>query len=489
VSKKNSISLITCLVCVSVLIEAKNYKVGIVHYRVGKTDGVSLEIEKRKQVLEKMGCEVVLISGPVQHGADFILDELEFENPKIKEIKENSFAYFEKNTITPEKLLRKINHIAHTIEKKFLDYFYKQEFDLLLIHNVFSLGLHLPAAQAFYNIARKTGIPIIATHHDYYWERERFKKPANNLIIRFLSKYIPPCLENVTHVCINSLAQNDLVEKRGIDSYVLPDVFDFEQSLWKKDSYNIDFYKRIGVKENDIIVLQATRIVERKGIELAIQFVKELNINKHRLIGKKLYNGKIVTKESDIVLVFAGYPENFALPYLQKLKMEITNTQIQARFIYDMIDAQRLYNKITGKKIYSLWDAYVFADIVTYPSLWEGWGNQFIEAIFAKKPIVVFEYPVFTVDIKKEGYSVISLGSIITGKKVQGLVQVSQEKLESACTQAIEILISKSTPKILENNFSLGQQYHGYHVLEKFLGRQLNKLFSNKVRFQLLFQV
>lgn len=32
---------------------------------------------------------------------------------------------------------------------------------------------------------------------------------------------------------------------------------------------------------------------------------------------------------------------------------------------------------------------------MTYPSLREGWGNQFIEAVFAKLPVVLLEYPVW----------------------------------------------------------------------------------------------
>jgi len=54
-----------------------------------------------------------------------------------------------------------------------------------------------------------------------------------------------------------------------------------------------------------------------------------------------------------------------------------------------------------GKGLYLLsLDTYVFADIISYPSIFEGWGNQFIEAVFAKKPVIVFEYPVFKSDIK-----------------------------------------------------------------------------------------
>ena len=65
--------------------------IAIVHYRVGKTDGVSLEIKKRKKVLEDMGYSVKLISGPVQVDADYVIDELEFDVPQIVKLKNNAF--------------------------------------------------------------------------------------------------------------------------------------------------------------------------------------------------------------------------------------------------------------------------------------------------------------------------------------------------------------------------------------------------------------
>ena len=78
---------------------SKAIKIAIVHYRVGRTDGVSLEIDKRKSILQMLGHQVKLISGPIQNGSDFIIDELEFDLPKIREIKENSFKYFAQNTL------------------------------------------------------------------------------------------------------------------------------------------------------------------------------------------------------------------------------------------------------------------------------------------------------------------------------------------------------------------------------------------------------
>lgn len=73
-----------------------------------------------------------------------------------------------------------------------------------------------------------------------------------------------------------------------------------------------------------------------------------------------------------------------------KLKQKIAQTGVDALFIEELIESDRLMRD--GQKVYSLWDSYVYADFVTYPSLWEGWGNQLLEAIRARLPFLLFEY-------------------------------------------------------------------------------------------------
>lgn len=464
--KKVNTFMIVFFLFGGVFLEAK--KIGIIHYRVGRTDGVSLEIEKRQQVLQSLGHQVRLISGPVQSGADFVIEELEFERDDVKAIRHNSFVAFERNDLSIKQLQDGIESLAEKIETAFLRYHQKERFDALLIHNVFSLALHLPASLAFARVIEKIAIPIIVTHHDFFWERDLYQKTTNAFVKNFLEHYVPFAHENVTHICINSLAQQDLRAKRKIESLVFPDVFDFNQSPWIVDEYNADFLQRIDAKENDLIVLQATRIVPRKGIELAVQFVEELERQKERLVGTTLYNGKKITQDSSIVFVLAGYPEKFAHAYVKKLNDLIVRSGINARFVFEMIDAQRCTGEF-GEKKYSLWDAYVFADIVTYPSLWEGWGNQFIEAVFAQKPIVLFEYPVFEADIKKEGYQIISLGNDIEKVDKQGLVVGDARVIKEAVEDACFFLTKEKYEKFLLKNFEIGSHYHGHHVLRDFL--------------------
>jgi hypothetical protein len=211
--------------------------------------------------------------------------------------------------------------------------------------------------------------------------------------------------------------------------------------------------------------------VERKAIELAIDLITELNKRKNELIGQKLWNGKVMNDKSNIVFLFAGFVEPASKKYWSQLKAKMEKSGIQYKHIANRVEHER--GKKNGKKIYSLWDSYVYADLVTFPSIVEGWGNQFIEAVFAKKPVAIFEYPVFNADIKPEGYKVISLGSIFK-KNRQGLAAISQTRLKKAAHETIEQLTDKNLIKDLNKNWKIGKKYHGEKAMVELLKKTLS---------------
>ena len=283
---------------------------------------------------------------------------------------------------------------------------------------------------------------------------------------------------------INNLARRDLWERKGIQATVVPNVFDFSGmaigvdgvAAWKPDDYNRDFRARIGLEENDLFILQATRIVARKGIELAVDFVRALDSPKRRaqLKERGLYDGRPFDDDSRIVLVLAGDTrDDVAGRYTHHLEQKIHRTGIDALFIENLVAGRRGTQE--GQKTYSLWDTYVFADLVTYPSLWEGWGNQFLEAIRARLPIVMFEYPVFRADIKDKGFRIVSLGSEITDRDISGLVQAPRSTIEAAADQAVDLLTDAHLRReTMEHNFRTGKRHYSLESLQTILAPLFN---------------
>ena len=442
-------------------------RIGICHFRVGLTDGVSLEIEKWKNVLEKIGHTVYLLAGEAPNLDATIIPKLRFDHPEINKIYNNSF-HFLSDFPSEEVLCQEIYKIANQIEEKIYSFIRKFSIELLDVENIWSLPLNIPAAIALYRVIKSAGIKTVSHHHDFFWERSHFDYPTCKTVKEVLVTYFPPQDSLIRHAVINSIAQNELKTRRGIDAVVIPNIFDFEGTEWKIDDYNYDFNKSLGLSQKDIIILQATRIVSRKGIELAIDLVKELAKPDNLLLLKErgFYDKREIDEKSKVVLVLPNLIED--KEYFKLLKEKIKKEKVYVIFVSDIVDTKRKIKN--NRKIYSLWDTYLFSDLVTYPSLYEGWGNQFLEAIKAKLPIVVFEYEVYKRDIKPNGFRVISLGDKLKGKDVQGLYKIDSSIIKRATKEAIRVLTDLPyRKKIVEYNFDLGRRLYSMQVLKKYL--------------------
>ena len=443
--------------------------IGILHYQVGNTDGVSLEISKWKQVLEKMGRSVHLCAGDLGTDEGFKIPELYHHSEEIREIDRN--AFIELIDYDPATLLNGIETISHRIEEGLQAFIKSNQIDLLIVNNVWSVALNLPAAMALERVRQKLSIKTLAHHHDFYWERRGGIHPTCQPIQHILGQYFPPIDSSINHVVINSQAQKTLAQKRGIQAGIVPNVFDFDTPAWSVNSYNQDLRERIGLRESDIMILQATRVIPRKAIELAIDFVKTLNTPERRLQLSRmgLYNGQKFTEDSRIVLVMTGYSrDDVSGNYLQLLMDKAHAETVDVLHIEEVINHARDIRN--GEKTYSFWDAYAVADLITYPSVWEGWGNQLLEAFKARLPVILFEYPVYTADIKAKGFDVISLGSEIDGYNSAGLASVKQTVLDRASDEAITVLTDPDQrQRMVIHNHQVCQKHYSLSALQAML--------------------
>ncbi len=443
--------------------------IGVFHYKVGGTDGVSLEIDKWKQVLEEMGHRVHLYAGDLGNVDGTLIPELYHHLAAHERLYHNTFC--ELRDFDTQAYQRELNRWALELERILRNSILRQGINFILAQNVWSVAASPPVAIALERVRRSLGLPTVAHNHDFYWERTDGVALTSAAAVELADKYLPPRDPRITHVVINSLAQRELAERKGVQARIVPNVFEFESPGWGRDDYNQDFRERIGLGPNDLLILQATRIVPRKGIELAIDFVKALNAPARRALLQErgLYDGRPFTQESRIVLVLAGYAQDDVTGlYPAKLRRKAEREGVEALFIEEQVASRRQHRD--GHKLYSLWDTYVFADLVTYPSLWEGWGNQLLEAIYARVPVMLFEYPVYQADIKEKGLRVISLGNQIQGRDEEGLVQVAQETVERAADQAVDLLTRGELRRdVVEHNFGVGLQHYSMKALRGYL--------------------
>ena len=444
--------------------------IGMFHYQVGRTDGVSLEMDKWRRVLEGMGHTVHYCAGDLGCAEGTLIPEMYHHTAAAERLYANTFVALQDDRSEAE-YRQALYDLTDVIEEKFRRWVQEKDIDFLIPQNVWSVAVNPAVAIAVTRVMRDLKLPALAHNHDFYWERVGGIRLTCSTAVELADKYIPPHDESVQHVVINSLAQQELAERKGIHARVVPNVFDFAAPPWQPDAYNADFRQRIGLRGRDVMILQATRVVARKGIELAVDLVRALDSPHHRAQLRRagLYDGRAFDEDSRIVLVLAGYVrDDVSGAYVQRLKQKIKQAGIDALFIGDVIDHER--RQVGDEKVYSLWDAYVYADFVTYPSWWEGWGNQLLEAVRARLPIALFEYPVYVADIKDAGFRVVSFGDQIQGEDSLGLIQVSPDIITAAAAQVVELLAdARLREEIVEHNFRIANLRYSLPALREHL--------------------
>lgn len=404
--------------------------IGIISTRLAGTDGVSLESAKVVTIAQQLGHELFYCAGeldPELKKRGLEDRRLHFEDDAAKELHDRAFVHKE----TADSLLPDIHQRAQALKRPLRQFLTGNSIDTIIIQNAFAIPMQLPLAQALAELMVELKLPGLAHNHDFYWERPRF---LGSQIEPFLDQFFPPNLPGLTHATINSLAQTALRQQRGLDSLVIPNVFDFHTPPPGIDAFNADFRRAIGLEPDDWLILQPTRVIPRKGIELSIELLHQLNDRRARLV--------ITHREGDE-----------GMGYLHELEALAKAKNVVLIYAGEQVDNQRRLDD--GKKIYSLWDAYPHADLVTYPSFIEGFGNALIETVYFKLPAVVNRYPVYVADIGPLGFQFAEIEGAITPETVE-TVRGWLAKPETAVPAT-------------NHNYELGRKYFSYQTLADLL--------------------
>ena len=401
-------------------------RVGFISTRIAGTDGVSLETYKWYQVLERKGYECYFFAGELDTPPEWSMFEpmAHFEDPEIQAIQEACFGV----TTRELSVTNRIQELKDRLKSKLYDFCGHFDIDLIIPENALAIPMNIPLGLAITEYVAETGMPAIAHHHDFSWERNRF---LINGVRDILHYAFPPVLNFIRHVVINTEASRQLSYRRGISTVIIPNVFNFESSA--PDTPNGNKLRReLGLHEKDLFVLQPTRVVPRKWIERAVELVNLLELENPRLI-----ISHETGDEGDI------YAERI-LEYANRLGVKVI-------YMGDKIGSARCFKTVCDKE-FTMDDVYLTSDLVTYPSGYEGFGNAFLEAIYFKKPIVVNRYSIYVEDIEPCGFNVIPFEGFVTKEIVD---------------RAKAFLEPQNLKNLVEQNYSLGTKYFSYKVLEQ----------------------
>lgn len=403
--------------------------IGFISTRISGIDGVSHEIEKWASILEKNGYSCYYCAGEIDRPPErcFLIEEAHFKHADIERINQGIFG----QTTRTREITGLIHALAARIRPKLDEFIGNFGIDGIIVENALAIPMNIPLGIALTELIAETGIPAVAHHHDFAWERERFLVNAAG---DYIQMSFPPMLPGIEHVVINSIAQASIGHRKGIPSTIIPNTFDFENIPKAVDGETLRRIRReSGVGDGEYLILQPTRVVPRKCIERSIDLVSGL-----QGAGKRLVISHPSGDEGDA--------------YYRRLCDYAGMKGVELRFINHLISPGRSASK---ERPYTIGDVYQAADLVTYPSSYEGFGNAFLEAIYFRKPLVVNRYPVFITDIEIHGFNLCRIDGFVTSDTVRQVEKIlADENLRN---------------RMADGNYAIAREHFSYKSLESVL--------------------
>lgn len=411
--------------------------VGILHSLIGKNDGVSIVIDQTVNAMVKdMGINL----GNIYFLAAHTSPRFNAETNEIfwhkNDIHKTILANFCEEPL--EDLDEMIHEYGLHAKKIIAEFIERNNIDLLIAHNTSHPYNFITAVGLGYYIEelRERGIiwpKVLVWWHDSYFERKQFENP--NPVIKKYLKYLPgtyidgiafinndqPSLAKRLFEQYDSKIQEIFFRERAIVVPNTSDIpWDWNNRPWNghrlvyppQDNYNDSFFYDIGLEDevqkrgfglkDTVLLLQHTRVVPRKKIELAIDFAFALEKRFQKDLKRKC-----------IAVVVSGHSGDEQFKYKEYLR-EYYNIEKAARPDSNVIlifgESHILSHRdiIVDKKYYK------FAEIPsivashgglgTYFSEVEGYGNNLLEMISLGLPVVINRYKVYKEDIEGLGF-------------------------------------------------------------------------------------
>ena len=418
--------------------------------RFAGTDGVSLETAKWATVLERLGHTCFYFAGECDRPAErsHVVPEAFYRHPEIAALNELAYPAGSHGESLPAHtsdvasptpwpgarpagLTERIHALRESLKGELRAFANRFDIELLIVENASTIPLNLPLGLAISEFIAETGIPTIAHHHDFHWERQRF---LVNTVADILAAAFPPSHPSIHHVVINSVQAREVAWRHGLTARVIPNVMEFEVGPVPPASTPDEIRAELGIAPGELLLLQPTRVIPRKGIEHAIEFTRRLG------------------RPARLVVSHASGDEGPG--YERRVREYASLLGVDVRFESEVI-GDRPGVTADGRRIHTLADIYPAADFVTYPSAFEGFGNAFLEAVYYGRPILVNNYSTYEVDIRPRGFRVVWLDGFISDEALVLARQLLDDPAMAAAWAA--------------RNYELAARHFSFTVLRRHL--------------------
>lgn len=378
------------------------------------------------------------------------------------------------------------------IKNKLVERINKTSSDFLIAENILSLPGNFALSLAFVEAANETGKHVLAHHHDFYWERDRYPfKPNGNM--EKLMMHMIDGAKSKSHTVINS-DQEFWMKSRGIkNATVVPNVMDFEHiPQWdeKDDARVRRFREQLGVWENDILLVAPVRPVPRKDLELTLELalrvqkrLDEEGLNrKVRLLitHPSLDEGHEYVEEILKKAWKAGIRTFYTRNIIKEVKGEIKHMGVE--FIrrkdredpdYTEGEDHTIERTVATYRKFDLATAYR-AGFTAYTPEYEGFGNAALEAWHNFSPLIVRRYEKWDKDIRGKGDDNEMEFVVEMDIKKDTQKEKKEEELDKAAGNIIELRNSPALRhSIASRAYSYGLIFFNYEILTEKLADSL----------------
>ncbi len=446
------------------------FRIAFVSGKLGDVDGVSLETDKWIEVFKEAGHEIFTIAGfyrqpvsAVPEDHQILLESIGFDSAEQKYFETLVFPYLSKRPpqFTPERtdeIQGELEAAGAEVGNRLYEIVQDHQIDVIVAENTNAMPMSLLGGIAVYRLATKHRVATIFHHHDFWWERSRF---SENTIESLLNRIMPPSDLGTEHVVISSYASHILKSIKRVNPRVVPNCENFEEPVGR-DDWNADFRAELGFSDDDLLIVQPTRIVPRKRIEDSV-----------RLVGRfiKAYPD-LAPRVHFIVSLYQG--DELDGTYVEDIQALADATGVHLHLIAERVASRRERDE-QGRKLYTTRDVLIHADLATYLPIWEGFGNAFLEAVSCRVPIVTTTYLVYKTDIQGAGFR----GPEVRDQYDSDGRLVIPDKI---LTDMHRILTDRQyRDEIAEHNFAIGMKEFGFSTLRRDLFALLED-YSDEIR-------
>ena len=348
-------------------------KIGILHYSAPPVvGGVEAVIAAHANLLLADGYPVTMVAGQGQANSlpeDVqleIIPEIDSQHTQIVEM--NEFLEVGEVPAGFEQMTEKIKLSLEPI---------LAEFGGLIVHNVFTKHFNLPLTVALYRLLDAGSIKrCIAWCHDFTWTSP---SSGSKVFDRYPWDLLKTFRRDVVYVVVSKRRQRTLADLLGCPLEEIKVVYNGVDpaEILGLTQEGQALIERLGLFDNDLILLMPVRVTKAKNIELALKVVSAL---KEKVAPKLVLTGPPDPHDAKNMEYYHS---------LQELRQEL-GVEREMRFVFESgPDPDKPY--FIGLDVVG--DLFRVSDVMFMPSHREGFGMPVLEAALVGIPVISTSVP------------------------------------------------------------------------------------------------